>query len=88
MVDFGGTSGSGAWGEGDTTSLECLSAKFLRSVRPRRIPVTPAELTDFEDWSKVDSFVKKHISMQHEDLRKLMQECGFNLLAVAAYATS
>jgi hypothetical protein len=82
-VDFGGTSGSGAWGEGDTTSLGCLSAKFLRSVRPRRIPVTPAESTDFKDWPKVDRFLKKRISMQYEDLRKLMQERGFSLLAVA-----
>jgi len=43
----------------------------------------PAKLTDFKDWPKVEKFVKKRISMQYEDLRKLMQEPGFNLLAVA-----
>lgn len=43
----------------------------------------PAELTDFKDWLKVERFVKERISMQYEDLRKLMQEPGFNLLAVA-----
>ncbi len=45
--------------------------------------MTPAELSDFKDWPKVERFVKKRISMQYEDLRKLMQERGFNLLAVA-----
>lgn len=45
--------------------------------------MTPAGLTDFKDWPKVERFVKKRISMQYEDLRKLMQERGFNLLAVA-----
>lgn len=45
--------------------------------------MNPAELTDFKDWPKVERFVKKRISMQYEDLRKLMQKPGFNLLAVA-----
>ncbi len=45
--------------------------------------MTPAELIDFKDWPKVEKFVKERISMQYEDLRNLMQERGFNLLAVA-----
>lgn len=45
--------------------------------------MTPADLIDFRDWPKVETLVKKRISMQYEDLRRLMQKRGFNLLAAA-----
>lgn len=43
----------------------------------------PSELTDFKRWRRVQTFVKKQLSMQYEDLRKLMTQPGYNLLVAA-----
>jgi hypothetical protein len=45
--------------------------------------MTPAELTDFDDYPKVQRFVRKRISMLFADLRKLVVQAGFNFPAAA-----
>jgi hypothetical protein len=68
----------------DSVSLTFRGKQPTRSVPIQgEYPVTPAEMTDFKDWPRVERFVKKRISMQYDDLRKLMQKRGFNLLVVA-----
>lgn len=44
----------------------------------------PAHLTEFRAYSHVEEFVKNHLSMQYEELRKLVMQPGYNFFLAAS----